>query len=142
MKKSILWVALFQLMIFSLLSAPQKSFLKKLTGPLKDVIEIYRQHSRITPENMADHFVAGRKVRNRSHASAGIADVDRDRASARKKDRSSLFVDALILPEVQKRWRNPGYDVIKCNVEMTADPAVLDKFNLKVRSVSDLGFSG
>lgn len=139
MKKSLLLIAIFQLLSFSLLSVPQENFLKKLTGPLKDVIKIYRQHSRLTPENMADHLDAKRKAMNRSPAAAGAAGPDRDSAAARKKDRSNIFLDALILPEVQKRWRNPGYDVIKCNIELSADPAVLDKYNLKVRSVSDLG---
>lgn len=110
---TILWV------IFSLLSAAgtvKKDPQSKLAGPLKDVVKFYR----LRP------MLAG--------------GVDSVQGAARvTRNRFTSLADVLVDPKVQKRWKNPRFDVLTCLIKISGETDVLKDRNLKIRTVSNLG---
>jgi subtilisin family serine protease len=134
----------------------------QLLGPLKDAVEIYKLHPKLTPENMAEYhykkmsaidpgskrltaFKTGKTIQEplplinkKKPGSLKSGLKIRGYAPSGAQPRIKIIIDSMVLPEIQKRWNNPPYDVIACNVEMSADPAILAGYNLKVRSVSEV----
>jgi minor extracellular serine protease Vpr len=128
-----------------------------LLGPLQDAAMIYKKYPKLTVENLAQYreqklgaMDPGKKrglgQRPASAASEPRPLIDKKTSALTQglksmdsvKKRIKLFIDQMVLPEIQKRWNNPPYDVIGCNVEMSADPAILQSYNLKIRTVSEL----
>jgi subtilisin family serine protease len=164
------WFFIALLIVFSVVfvsaddtkSGPRRGGNAQLLGPLKDAVEIYKLHAKLTPENLAEYqsgkmsaMAIGSKRLNGAMAGKTTGEpkpmVDKKmpglsrngmpiwgRTQGGAKERVKFIIDSMVLPEIQKRWNNPPYDVIGCNVEMTADPAVLAGYNLKVRSVSEV----
>ena len=134
----------------------------QLLGPLKDVVEIYKLYPKLTLENLAEYQYKKisamdpgskrlRAAKPEKTASEPRPMIEKKKAGSLKngltawgraqgsaKARIKFLLDSMVLPEIQKRWNNPPYDVIGCNVEMSADPAVFEGYNLKVRSVSEV----
>jgi minor extracellular serine protease Vpr len=167
--KGKVWFLAALLIIFSMVFASgddgklrQRRGNAQLLGPLKDAVEIYKFHSKLTLQNLAEYQYNKMSAINpgsqhlfmaKSGKPAGAPKpmIDKKNSSISKnslpiwgraqsgtKERVKFIIDSMVLPEIQKRWNNPPYDVIACDVEMTADPAVLEGYNLKVRSVSEV----
>jgi minor extracellular serine protease Vpr len=130
----------------------------KLIGQLKEVVEIYKEHPKLTLLNVANHRIAKFNVlanqaglplkqklnktvsHNRTFPNSKapkVSGLPMDKADS--LEMGSFLIDTLILPEVQERWGNPPYDVIRCNIEIYDNPDILKSYNLKIRSVSTLG---
>jgi len=131
----------------------------KLASPLRDVVEIYRECPKLTLQNIAE-FRFNKLSNLRRQSGMPVLKELRDLKSITPKKpnmkrtdrklnglteksssrtRGEIIMDALIWPEVQERWNNPPYDVLKCNIEVNGDPYSLQSSYLKIRSVVTVG---
>ena len=131
----------------------------KLVGPLKEIVNIYRNEKRLTTESLLKYgskklqnIIKGAKITAQPAASTlskeilsyppkrgkvnlSTGDILSER-EVESKFKRPFFISALIRDELQERWGNPPYDVIECNIDMTGGIQVLNNFNLKIRATS------
>ncbi|MCP4220768.1 MAG: S8 family serine peptidase [bacterium] len=105
----------------------------KLTGPLKDAVKEYRKEARL--KRPANAELKSIKVR----VAKPIVEGEKATFEYKNQKMKPSLLESLIDPVVQKRWKNPSYDVLRCLVQTTGDPKELEKYNVKVRAVSNLG---
>ncbi|MCP4151534.1 MAG: S8 family serine peptidase, partial [bacterium] len=94
----------------------------KLIGPLADAAKIYRKQQRIKSSIAVTTGLSKSTIK-----------------LLERKGKSPILHEMLVDPKVQKRWKNPSYDVLTCLLKHSGSLDELKKFNLKVRSVSGKG---
>ena len=131
----------------------------KLLGPLKEVVNVYRNEKKLTTENllkyglkMQQKTIKGERITVQPAASTlsekilpyplkrGKVNLSTGEILSEKAVESQFkrpfFISVLVREELQKRWGNPPYDVIECNIDITGGIQVLNNFNLKIRATS------
>jgi subtilisin family serine protease len=88
----------------------------KLVGPLKDAVKIYRKQPKI-------------------HKNPAAVRAAKEKTRFQQPFLAEMLVDS----RLQKQWKNPSYDVLKCLIKVSGNPEVLKDHHVKIRSVSDLG---
>ncbi len=108
----------------------------KLTGPLKLAAEVYMTRATLATKNAPNAKMKAfyDKAKYLTHSSGKQVYVGK-----RNFTPQEMLPSVLLDPFVQKRWKNPSFDVLKCLIKTTGDPKALENHNLKVTSVSDLG---
>jgi len=109
---------------------------RKLIGPLIDLVNIYRKHPKLTRQNIA-RYRMDQKWNPVGGSDISITtDMDNQANSEKVND---LVINAFIHPEIQKRWENPPFDVLKCHIEIRGDPDLIRSDFIRVRSISRSG---
>jgi len=88
----------------------------KLVGPLLDAVKVYRKQPKLDKE-----------------VACSLESIRSNRFNR------PMLAEALIDPRLQRRWKNPSFDVLKCLINTSGDVESLKNYNLKICSVSDLG---
>ncbi len=131
---------------------------QKLIGPLKDFVIIYRKEPKLTDDNLYNLFserikkiaalkgkrilpprltkIPGGKIQSKTGTTFDPATGNVVNEIFSTDDPKGLLIDLFVKDEVQKRWGNPSYDVIECNIDIIGDVYVLNNFNLKIRATS------
>lgn len=104
---------------------------KKLSATFEKIAELYRTQPKLTPEALSKALLAGSLEHQAKFAgSSQVLPVDE-----RAMPKGNSFVEDLIDPVLQKRWGDPDFDVLNCNIEFTGDVEALKGYNAKFRSV-------
>ncbi len=137
----------------------EKVLASKLSGPLKELVFLYRQSPRLTPQllrnielrrveaKLAATGLSPQKAVNMD-APAKVFPVKASRfypgvAPVPLKKERVLTIPftqyAVVDPVIQKRWGNPPFDVLHCHVLVRGDTDFLKGYSLKLRSVAEKG---
>ncbi|MCP4155005.1 MAG: S8 family serine peptidase, partial [bacterium] len=105
----------------------------KLVGPLKGAVQQYRKAPKIEALSRA----------KMKRITVEIPTLVRDNVvlDLGKEERllKNGLQSSIINPVIQRRWKNPSFDVLNCLVKIRGDFRVLKDFQTKVRSISKLG---
>jgi len=125
---------------------------KKLTGALKDLSDYYKVSTRfssqafgkmLTDRAINDRQKAGIMIRAKSGQPAGQKLLPESSKVVDEKGNQSgyfpIIKKTVILDEVQKRWGNPDYDVLLCNILYTGDSRSIESDKVRVTSRTKLG---
>lgn len=109
---------------------------RKLIGPLIDLVKIYRKHPKLTRQNVARY----RMDQNCNPGSGSDISISTDTDNQLNSEKvNDLVLNAFIHPEIQKRWGNPPFDVLKCHIEIRGEPDLVKSDFVRVRSISRSG---
>jgi len=134
---------------------------QKLLGPLKDFVIIYKKEPKLTNENVSKLFserikrmvaLEGKRIdlmgfkkipsiksqsKTNTIFNSGTGNIVSKIFATGDSDKN-LLISLFVRDEVQKRWGNPPYDVIECNIDIVGNIHILNNYNVKVRSTSIL----
>ena len=133
--------------------------INKLIGPLKEAVEIYKTDSKLSEKSISKYYL---KKLNKLKSSFNLPFSPPNSTTSKKREQyktrvtkivntktgkiikieskqkmKPILIEALIDENIQKRWGNPPYDVLNCNIEVSGDILFLNNFNLKIISVSE-----
>jgi subtilisin family serine protease len=129
--------------------------ISKLIGPLKEAIEIYKTDSKLSEKSISKYYLKKRSsvglpfsspkfttLRKRKQYKTRVTKIVNTKTGKiikieSKQKMKPILIEALIDENIQKRWGNPPYDVLNCDIEVSGDILFLNNFNLKIRSVSE-----